>query len=92
MLIEYDTGKNSRNIAERGLSFERAVEFDFGSAKIWQDTRYAYSQARFIALGYLEKRLHVLCFCELADGIRIISFRKANPREGEKHGFTLTCD
>ena len=35
---------------------------------------------------------HVLVFSEIQDGIRIISFRKANQREGEKHGFALTRD
>jgi len=34
--------------------------------------------------------LHVLVFSETEHGIRVISFRKANPREGAKHGFTLT--
>jgi uncharacterized protein len=34
-----------------------------------------------VALGYLDERLHVLCFTETHDGIRVISFRKANSRE-----------
>jgi uncharacterized DUF497 family protein len=33
------------------------------------------------AIGHLENRLHVLVFTETVDGIRVISFRKANPRE-----------
>ena len=43
-----------------------------------------------MALGYLAARLHVLVFSETEQGIRVISFRKANPREGVKHGFTIT--
>jgi uncharacterized DUF497 family protein len=39
MIIEFDPAKNARNIAERGLSFELAVDFDFETAKVWQDTR-----------------------------------------------------
>lgn len=42
MHIEFDAAKNEVNIANRGLSFERAAEFDFGAARIWQDTRKAY--------------------------------------------------
>ena len=34
-----------------------------------------------MAFGYLGERMHVLCFTEATDGIRVISFRKANLRE-----------
>lgn len=88
--ISYSPAKNERNIAERGLSFERAAGFDFEMAKFWQDLRKPYPEARFVAIGSLDDRLHVLVFSETARGIRVISFRKANPREGAKHGFALT--
>jgi len=90
MILTFDAAKNIRNIEKRGLSFERAAEFDFATAKVWQDERERYPEARFLALGYLDNRLHVLCFTTKVDGIRVISFRKANHREGEKHGFALT--
>lgn len=92
MRIEFDTAKNERNIRERGLSFERAGEFDFSSARVWQDTRMTYPEARFLALGYLGARLHTLCFTPVDGGARVISFRKANAREGKQHGFALTRD
>jgi len=38
-----------------------------------------------VAVGLLEGRLHVLCFTETPDGIRVISFRKANAREVRRH-------
>ncbi len=92
MEISYDTAKNERNIEDRGLSFERAADFDFEAAKIWQDTRKPYPESRFVAIGYLDDRLHALIFSETERGIRVISFRKANQREGAKHGFSLTRD
>lgn len=92
MEIDFDPNKNARNIAERGLSFEQVVEFEFVSAKIWQDSRKPYPEMRFLALGYLGKRLHVLCFTQISVGIRVISFRKANKKEGEKHELALTRD
>jgi uncharacterized DUF497 family protein len=92
MEIDFDPAKNERNIRERGLSFERAADFDFATALLWQDTREAYTEPRFVALGYLGTRLHALVFSQTTRGIRIISFRKANSREGEKHGFPLTRD
>ncbi len=90
MEITFDPAKNARNVAERRLSFDMVKQFDFQTAKFWQDTRHAYPEARFVALGYLQGRLHVLVFSETEQGIRVISLRKANPREGAKHGFTLT--
>jgi hypothetical protein len=45
--ISYDPRKNARNLAERGLSFELAEAFEWGSAVIWQDTRRDYGEERF---------------------------------------------
>lgn len=90
MQITFDLAKNARNIRERGLSFERAAEFDFERSTFLLDERHDYGEVRRIALGYLDGRLHILCFVELANGIRVISFRKANIREGRKHGKPLT--
>ena len=92
MDISYDPAKNDWNIRERALSFERVADFDFETAKIWQDLRQPYPESRFVAIGYLVDRLHVLVFSEAEHGIRVISFRKANPREGAKHGFALARD
>jgi uncharacterized DUF497 family protein len=92
MLIEFDAVKNARNIAERNLSFELAAEFDFQSATFLVDARHDYGEVRYIAIGYLQGRLHHLCFTETADGIRVISFRKANAREATRHGKPKTPD
>lgn len=83
--ITYDPVKNERNIAQRGLSFEEAANFDFDTALIEVDERQAYGEVRYVALGWLQRRLHVLCFAETADGIRVISFRKANDREVKRY-------
>ena len=85
MKIEFDPAKNERNIRQRGLSFERVAEFDFMGATVKQDLRKAYPEARFVALGRLDGRLHALCFTPVAGGIRVISFRKANSREVKNH-------
>ena len=90
MKITYDPAKSERNIRERGLSFERAREFDFGTATVWDEERKG--EARRVAAGYLGVRLHMLCFLEIEDGIRVISFRKANDREAKKYGKPKTID
>lgn len=68
--IGFDDAKNERNLRDRGLSFERVAEFDFSTTVIGQDTRNEYPEPRFVALGFLDTRLHVLCFTPLADGLR----------------------
>ena len=92
MEIDYDPAKNARNITDRQLPFDTAGRFDFQTAKLWQDKRQNYPEKRWVAIGYLDDRLHVLVFSPTLRGIRVISFRKANPREGKHHGFTLTRD
>jgi len=62
MKIDFDPDKSQKNKTNRGLPFERAVGFDWETALYTGDIRKAYSEKRFVALGYLGKRLHVLCF------------------------------
>lgn len=92
MEVSYDPAKSDKNVQERGLSFDRAQDFDFETAKFWVDDRRDYPETRYVALGYLDDRLHVLVFQETDDGVRVISFRKANDREGKKHGFAQKRD
>ena len=92
MQIEFDASKNEANIRERGLSFDLAADFDFGTAIIDQDIRKAYPEVRYVAVGFLGKRLHVLCFVPAVGGIRVISFRKANTREVKDYAQTRTTD
>ncbi len=81
MKIEFDSTKNKRNIQERGISFELAVNFDLETAKIWIDDRKDYGEERFSALGYIGERLFAMVFTVREDALRIISLRKANKRE-----------
>jgi uncharacterized DUF497 family protein len=81
MKVSFDPTKSERNIRERGLSFELAEEFDFETALYQPDIRRDYGEERMRALGQLNGRVHVLVFVETPEGIRVISFRKANSRE-----------
>jgi uncharacterized protein len=92
MEIEFDPDKDAWNRRERGLPFERACDFDFATALYYLDERRHYGETRRIAVGYLDKRLHVLCFVETRTGIRVISFRKANDREVKRHGKSKIID
>lgn len=85
MHLEFDAAKNEANIRNRGLSFEWVEGFYFEAASIWQDARKAYSEVRFSALGLLGGQLHSLVFTDAKNGIRVISFRKANKREVKRY-------
>lgn len=92
MKIDFDPAKSAKNKQERGLPFERAAEFIWEEAVYSEDTRTQYPERRFVAVGYLENRLHVICFTPIAGGVRIISFRKANDREVRNYGKAITLD
>ena len=92
MEITFDPAKDAKNIRERGLSFTRVAEIDFNTALLLEDRRKEYSETRYVALCYLDRRLHVLCLTETVNGIRVISLRKANAREARRHGKPQTID
>lgn len=92
MNVTFDPAKNDRNIRLRQLSFERAADFDFETALVDIDRRRDYGETRIVALGYLDGRLHVLCYLETETGIRVISFRKANSREIVRYEKTKAAD
>ena len=75
MKIEFDSNKNERNIKTRGLSFELAAEFDWDTAIYCEDDRREYPEPRIIALGFLNERLHVMCFTPIDGGVRVIKRR-----------------
>ncbi len=83
--VTFDPAKSERNVRLRGLSFEHAADFVFESAIFAVDDRKGYDEIRIVAIGFLGDRLHVLCFTEADDGIRVISFRKANAREVKRY-------
>ncbi|OAI46483.1 hypothetical protein AYO45_01695 [Gammaproteobacteria bacterium SCGC AG-212-F23] len=85
MKIDYDLKKSNKNKRERDLSFEQAIDFDWETALYIEDVRKLYPERRFVAMGYLEDRLHVICFTPIKGGVRVISFRKANSREVKRY-------
>ena len=76
-----DRQKDAINLEKRGLSLYRAVDFDFGTAVTAEDDRRDYGEKREIAIGFIDRRLHVLVFTMRGTVCRVISLRKANKRE-----------
>ncbi len=53
MKIEFDQIKSDKNLAERGLPFDRASDFEWASAAITVDTRNDYPEIRYVASDIL---------------------------------------
>jgi uncharacterized protein len=85
MKIEFDPAKDAANIAKHGCSLALAAEFEWDDAIIVPDERYDYGEDRFSATGYIGLRFYILIFVVRDDVRRIISLRKANPREIRKY-------
>jgi uncharacterized DUF497 family protein len=85
MRIEFDPVKSQKNADERQLPFDLVDGFDWDAAMVVEDTRKAYPERRFEAVGPVGERLHVVVLAAIADGLRVISFRKANAREEKRY-------
>lgn len=81
----YDRQKDLLNQDKHGLELAAAAEFDWSTALIREDTRRDYGESRFIGLGYIENRLHVIVFTPRKNGYRVISLRRANKREQKRY-------
>jgi hypothetical protein len=81
MAITFDPVKNARNIAERGLSFERVADLDWETAVITEDRRRDYGEPRLRVMACLDGRLHAAVMTPRGRDLRVISFRRANRRE-----------
>jgi uncharacterized DUF497 family protein len=80
MDIEFDAAKDAANMAKHGVSLALGASMDIDTAVIDRDDRRNYGEVRFNALGRIEGRVYAMTFT-VRDSIRIISLRKANPRE-----------
>lgn len=83
MKIEYDPSKNQRNIEVRGLSFELVHNFDFDN--VIETVQIVDGETRYFVLGYIHQRLYALVYTLRGDALRVISLRKANPREVKRY-------
>ena len=85
MAVTYDPAKSERNEAERGLAFSLADGLDWSTALIVEDTRKAYGERRYQAMGMIGEDLHMLVFTPRDGGVHVISLRRANQRERTRY-------
>lgn len=85
MIIDFGPNKSAWNERERDLLFTMVERLDWEGAILTEDNRCEYPERRFIALEKIGPRVHVLCFTPIDGGVRVISLRKANPREVRRY-------
>jgi uncharacterized DUF497 family protein len=81
MDILFDPAKDAANRAKHGVSLAMASQLEWETAVVWPDARRNYGEPRQCAIAYIGLRLFFVAFVERTDARRIISLRKANPRE-----------
>jgi uncharacterized DUF497 family protein len=79
--FEWDPEKEKRNIEKHKVDFRTASRIWEGSVLERDDNRRDYRESRIEALGQVQGRLMVVIFTWRGTVRRIISARKANPRE-----------
>lgn len=82
---EFDPAKDESNLDKHGLSLADADGFEWETAVVREDTRRQYAEQRLEATGLIGDRLHVMVYCLRGDAVRVISLRKANPREVKRY-------
>ena len=81
-VFEWDEAKARLNLQKHGLSFEVAREvFEDFYAYEWADERKDYGEERFNITGMVRGRLITVTYTIRETKLRIISARKAEPRE-----------
>ena len=88
MRYEWDERKNASNLEKHGVAFEAILEAAWDRALIAQDTRMDYAEVPFQAYVPIRHRLYVVVYVHRKNVRRIISLRKANPRERNRYEQT----
>ena len=87
--FEWDDRKASLNLKKHGVSFEEARTIFFDErARLIDDPDHSEGEERFVLLGLSSSlRLLLVCHCYRSEGnvIRIISARKAVPKESKSY-------
>jgi uncharacterized DUF497 family protein len=84
--FEWDDNKAASNWRDHNISFEMAREaFNDRFAIEWIDHHHDDTEERFVLLGMVENRLLFVSYTLRAQRIRIISARKAEPRERRRY-------
>ena len=91
MEFEWDENKNRLNQRKHGISFQEAQEIFFGIIFTSIDERFEYGEIREISIGAIQGVVIItVAHVERYGKIRLISARKATPKERRKYYEYLT--
>jgi hypothetical protein len=87
MRFEWDGSKATANLRKHRISFDEAVTVFYDPlAATFADPDHSDDESRFITVGYsVRGRLLVVCHVDRGGAIRLISARRATPRERKRH-------
>ena len=93
MRFAWDQAKAAENLRRHGVPFEEACSvFADENARLKHDPDHSQREDRFVLLGFSAKlRMLIVChaYRQNDDVIRLISARKAAPRERKEYGSHL---
>ena len=79
MNYDWDEPKRIANIEKHAIDFWDIYSFDWDTSVRISSPRYG--EMRWLAIGFIRGRLHCVIYTNRGEQRRIISIRKANPRE-----------
>lgn len=86
MEFEWDPAKSDACLAERGFDFAHAARVFLDPERaVQRDERFEYGEPRYILTGRVVGRLLVVVYTPRGGRLRIVSARKANERERQRH-------
>ncbi|MDO9076999.1 MAG: BrnT family toxin [Brevundimonas sp.] len=72
-------------MAKHGVSLSAAGEMDLDDAVVVADVRFDYGEERFNAYGLIGGTLYAMTFTVRGDDVRVISLRRARPKEVKRY-------
>jgi hypothetical protein len=81
MDIAFDPAKDHQNLTKHGLSLALAAELEWDLIRVTEDSREAYGEQRWIGFAPIGRTVYCVVFTEDDNRYRIISLRKATPKE-----------
>jgi len=87
MRFKWDARKAEANLRKHRVSFDEAVTVFYDPlAATFDDPDHSLEEGRLVTVGYsAQDRLLVVCHTERGGAVRLISARRATPRERKRH-------
>lgn len=83
MAYEWDEAKRQENLEKHQIDFLSIYSFDWDSAVQYPSPRSG--EMRWMAIGFIDNRLHCVVYTDREERRRIISLRKANARDRRRY-------